>query len=357
MTDHTIKEVILKSHLRGEKKVVPWVRKKLPHVSEEKILAVLETLTHDKYKLSKDDTSKHYYVPIFTPFMGGFQIDLIEQTHYKSQAGAKQNAKLVDQFLPYFFVAINVNTKYAYAYPLKSKSEADILKCLNLFAADLKKVGVGKLVFISADKEPAWEKGQAIRQWLTVRKCKLKLIESERHSALGVVDRFIRELRDMNAKSGKEATNQKADHDARKYRDFTPNRMAKLINIHNTSFNTSIDMTPLEMETHPEKQKEYIIKKVCEANRRKKISDFELTPDTWVRFMVPRNMMEKRRYQFSNEIVKVVKKDGNAWVCEAVDGTQKKLARWRLLVAKESKFKKLKTFTGVVYWKAKKFRR
>jgi hypothetical protein len=181
------------------------------------------------------------------------------------------------------------------------------------------------------------------------------LVESDRHSALGVVDRFIRELRDMNARSGKETKG--ATGEARKYRDFTPKRMARLINIHNTSFHSSIEMTPLEMETHPEEQKKYIIKKVYEANRRKKISDFELKTGTWVRFMIPRNMMEKRRYQFSNEIVEIVGKDGNAWICKAADKTTKKLARWRLLVADPSKFKKLKTFDGVPSWKAPKHRR
>jgi hypothetical protein len=133
--------------------------------------------------------------------------------------------------------------------------------------------------------------------------------------------------------------------------------MAKLIKIHNTSFNTSIEMTPLEMETHPEKQKEYIIKKVYEANRRTKISDFELKVGTWVRFMVPRNMMEKRRYQFSPEIVQIAGKDGKAWICKAKED-QKTLARWRLLVVEDpSKFNQLRSFKDVVYYKKKYKRR
>jgi hypothetical protein len=133
--------------------------------------------------------------------------------------------------------------------------------------------------------------------------------------------------------------------------------MAKLITIQNTSFNSSIDMTPLEMERHPEEQKKYIIKKVYELNRRKKISDFELKVGTWVRFMIPRNMMEKRRYQFSPEIVRIAGKDGNAWVCEA-EKDKKTLARWRLLVVDDpSKYKQLGSFKDMVVYKKKYKRR
>jgi hypothetical protein len=321
-------------------------------------------MVHDKYTLSRDDTSKHYYVPIFTPFIGGFQIDLIDQSHNHpadGTAGAAQtDAK--DQFNRYFFVAINVNTKYAYAYDMTGKNEDEILRCLNLWYRDLTQVGEGKLAYITADKEPAWSDGRRIRQWLVDKKCKLKLIESERHSALGVVDRFIRELRDMNAKSKREVMKVKADgtvkgksHDSRYYYDFTPHRMTKLINIHNTSFNTSIGMTPEEMENDVNKQKEYIITKVYEANRRQKISDFQLQEGSWVRFMIPRDMMKKRRYQFSQQKVKIIKKEGNAYICQAADGTQKKLARWRLLPIEDpSKFNTLESFTRIEYWHRKR---
>jgi hypothetical protein len=356
MTDAQIKETILRSHMRSKKKVIPWVLERLPNASVRRIKEILETLTHDKYMVSRDDPQKHYYYPIFTPFIGGFQIDLVENTPYNDQAGAKQGATAADRFNPYFFVAINVNTKYAYAYPMHGKSADDILPVLDQWYNDLTQVGVGKLALISADMEGGWS-GRRVLQWLTNHRCKLKLIESHRHSALGVVDRFIRELRDLNVKSIKELMDHPARGDDRKYRDFTPNRMAHWIRIHNTSFNTSIEMTPEEMENQPDKQKEYIIKKVYELNRRKKISDFELADGTWVRFMIPRNMMEKRRYQFSNQIVQIHEKMGNAYYCEAADGTMKKLARWRLLPSNQFDFQQLPSWTDPPAWRHPRHRR
>jgi hypothetical protein len=366
MTDADIKKIILKSHMRSEKKVVPWVRERLPHVSEDKIKSVLEKMVHDKYMLSKDDTSKHYYVPIFTPFIGGFQIDLIDQSRNDPADGTPNGVttRAHHKFPKYFLVAINVNTKYAYAYKMNGKSQEEVLRCLNLLAADVKDVGEGKLAYISADKEPAWNTNSNrvspnILKWFNDHKCKLKLIESERHSALGVVDRFIRELRDMNAKSSKEVRDKEdpnsKSHDSRYYHDFTPWRMYKLIKIHNTSFNSAIGMTPEEMENDPDEQKKYIIKKVYEANRRKKISDYQLKVGSWVRFMIPRNMMKKHRYQFSNEVVEIKKKEGNVYTCQAADGTKKKLARWRLLPVEDpSKFNTFESFKDIFYWKPKK---
>jgi hypothetical protein len=369
MTKAQIKEIILKSHMRSEKKIIPWVHKTFPNASEEKIKKVLESMVHDKYTLSRDDTSKHYYVPIFTPFIGGFQIDLIDQSRNDPADGTPNGVttRAHHKFPKYFLVAINVNTKYAYAYKMSAKTQAEVIRCLDLLANDVKDVGEGKLVYISADKEPAWNTqsdrvSQGILKWFTDHKCKLKLIESERHSALGVVDRFIRELRDMNVKSSREVMTVEPDgtvkgksHDSRYYHDFTPYRMFKLIKIHNTSFNTSIGMTPEEMENDVNKQKEYIIQKVYEANRRQKISDFQLQEGSWVRFMIPRNMMRKRRYQFSQQKVNIIKKEGNAYVCEAADGTQKKLARWRLLPIEDpSKFNRLESFTRIEYWHRKR---
>jgi hypothetical protein len=337
MTDAQIKKVILKSHLRGEAKVVPWVREKLPHVSKEKIIEVLQTLRHDKYKLSKGETTKHYYYPIFTPFIGGFQIDLIQSSEKNPRAGGKRG----EWWDPFWFVAINVNTRYAYAYPMKNKSADEILKCLNEWAAKVK----GKIAYISCDNEAGWS-GHAVENWLTQRKIKMKIINSDRHTALGIVDRFIRELRDMNAKSSKESGG--ADSSERKYRDFNVKRMNKLIDIHNTSVHSATEMTPAKMESSEKLQKEYIIKKVYEANRREKLSDFDLSIGTWVRFMIPKHMMKKHRYQFSDDIVQITGTEGRAYVCSTRNGEKMTFARWRLLaVSNPEKYNKLKEFPSI----------
>jgi hypothetical protein len=331
LTDNDIKKLILKSHLRGEKKVIHWVKKQIANevgnttgvanISEERIKHILENIIpKDRYWLTSSEPRKHYYYSIFTPFIGGFQIDLIV-------ASKKENHP---DYPPYYFVAINVNTKYGYAYPMQHKNEAEILRVLNIWEDDVKKVGPGKLAFISADEEPGWNT-DGVEQWLKDRKIQSKLIPSDRHSALGVVDRFVRTLRDMNIRTekGKKETND------RKYRDFTPKRMNKILDIYNHSIHSTIQMTPLEMENDTEKQKEYIIKKVYEAEGREKITDLNLKVGSWVRFMIPREFSKKRRYQVSPDIVQIARKEGHAYVLMAKDGSTATMARWRLFPVKD----------------------
>jgi hypothetical protein len=94
MTDEQIKSAIVKSRFRELKKVTDYVRKKLPHVSKETVKRVLESMPHDKHNLGASDPQKHYYKPIFTPYFGGYQVDLLQQPKGASP--------------PFFLVCINV---------------------------------------------------------------------------------------------------------------------------------------------------------------------------------------------------------------------------------------------------------
>jgi hypothetical protein len=156
----------------------------------------------------------------------------------------------------------------------------------------------------------------------------------------------------MNAKSetGKDGS---ADTEHRHFRDFTPTRMNRLLHIYNTSVHAATGMTPEEMEDDPKKQKEYIFSKIYEQNRREKIEDYDLPNGTWVRFMIPKNMMKKRRYQVTPDVVQIVGREGKAYILQAQNGTQKVMNRWRLFPVIESDtgvkvhlddYKQLKTF-------------
>ena len=59
----------------------------------------------------------------------------------------------------------------------------------------------------------------------------LRIITEQRHSALGIIDRFIRTLRDMNIPTVK--SEHQSTHE--KYRDFTVKRMNKLLEIYNNT--------------------------------------------------------------------------------------------------------------------------
>jgi hypothetical protein len=306
-TDEQIKDLINESHARSRLKILHYVKNRLPAASKEQIFAVFDSLKpKDKYKMSSGEHSKHYYVPIFTPFRGGYQIDIIEQSR-----GGTDVPK-------YFFVAINVNTRFGFAKAMKRKSADEMIEVLNAFSENMKDNPIHQ---ITADEDSAWNNNK-VEEWLKEHKIKSRYIRSDRHSALGTIDRFIRTLRDMNTRDDDGKVSDK--------RDFTDDDIQKYIQLYNSTFHSSIQMSPEEMQKNPDAEKKYIIEKVYEMNRREKITDYNLKVGSWVRYMIPRKMIGKRRFQVSPGVVQIVRKEGHAYICMAKDGSTVTIARWRL---------------------------
>jgi hypothetical protein len=90
-------------------------------------------------------------------------------------------------------------------------------------------------------------------------------------------------------------------------------------------------MTPTEMQEDREAETKYIIKKLYQVQRRKKISDFELKEGDWVKYIIPRDPMKKNRYKVSKERYQIKCKGGNGYVIMDADGQTRTVSRWRLL--------------------------
>ena len=149
---------------------------------------------------------------------------------------------------------------------------------------------------------------------------------------------MIRTLRDMNVPTVK--TGRQSDDP--KYRDFSIKRMNKLIEIYNDTIHDGTGFTPNIMEKVPRLEKRYIIKKIYERERRRKITDFELKEGVFVRYIIPNDKNTKKRYKVSKEAYKISHKEGNAYVLIAQDGTTRTLSRWRLFPLGETLPKKMK---------------
>jgi hypothetical protein len=331
-----IKQIILNSHFRNIRKIVHEVRKTHPGTPKQIIEDVLDSLPKDKYHLKGTDSQAHYYHTIFTPYIGGWQVDLLVQSEK-----AQKNTHMAS----YFFVAVNVNTRFAWVSPIRGKTKKDFESVLGQFIDDMNQgsaqmkggrhhVKQPAIVKIVADKEGGLG---ACKNFLRARNIDLQTVPSERHSTLGIVDRFIRTLRDMNARQ----QDKTSDHPH--VRDFTVKMMNELVDEYNHSLHTSTGLTPIDMQTNPDKQKEYIIRKIYEKNRRGKIRD-DLEKGSWVRFMIPRHFTKKHRFQVSPEMAQIVGKQGKSYVVRAGSET-KVFSRWRLFpVDDPSQLKQARTF-------------
>jgi hypothetical protein len=311
--------VIDKTHFKSLQKITPHVKAQIPTATDEEIKKAHKLRPTDEVPYHIEN----YYVPIFSTHPHSFQIDLL------------QNSTTAPADYPKFFlIAININTKFGYATPTQSKKTKNVLNAIKKFVTDC------RVSSIVCDEESAFV-SQEVVDFLTEKKISLKIINSQRHSALGVIDRFIRTLRDMNTPT---VTGKRTSDDP-KYRDFTDKRMQKLLKIYNDTVHRTTKHKPNDMEGDRNLEISYIIKRLYDRERRTKVTDAELKEGSFVRYILPRKVLGKNRFKVSPEYYKISHRDGRAYVIMAKDGTVLTVARWRLFpVADVSRLKMGKSF-------------
>ena len=315
-TDAQIDLAIDKTHLKSSKKIAPHVQRQYVDATPERVDRVNKTRPRDEHPHKK----KNYYYPIFSNHPYTFQIDLLEQSHGRPQPHSNEVADRDKQKYPaYFVIIINVNTKYGYAFPIENKNQDTIFRVIKDFCTD------HRVLSFICDEEGAFQSNKVL-EWLTEHKISMKLITEQRHSALSVIDKFIRTLRDMNTPT----VHSQRQSDDPKYRDFSVHRMNKLLRIYNETLHDSHGYTPKQMEDDITLEKKFIIRKLYQLERRRKITDFDLHPGMYVRYILPKDPLKKHRYKVSPEAYKISHKEGNAYVIMAKDGTTKTIARWRM---------------------------
>jgi hypothetical protein len=295
---------------------------------------------------------EHYEEPVFANHYYSFQIDLIDQ----SREGKNQftTPELIDGrelttedekkvFPPYIFITQNVNTKYVRAIAVKGKTTEDMLDCFKLFWEKTDH----KLVSIVSDAEPASDTDE-VKGWCHDNKISIKIIPSTNHTAHAVIDRLIRTLRDMN--TVEEKSHEDSTHP--KYRDFSIYRLKKLIGLYNNNRHSSTGHTPKEMDANRKLEEDWIVKKLYERERRRKISNFQLPEGRMARLIKPTyRKMGKKRYTVTPEKYYVKQNQGKQYVIMAEDGSTMVVPRWRLAVHNLNKSKLAKTIgkanTGV----------
>jgi hypothetical protein len=304
-TDAEIDLAIDKTHLKETKKIHPHVQRRHVDATLERVEKVNKTRPKDKHTHRK----KNYYYPIFSNHPYTFQIDLLEQSKDRDK----------DRYPAFYVIIINVNTKFGYAFPIEDKKQDTIFEVIKDFCTD------HRVLSFIGDEEGAFQSNKVL-DWLSEHKISMKLITGQRHSALSVVDKFIRTLRDMNTPT----VHTQRQSDDPKYRDFTVHRMNKLLNIYNETKHDSHGHTPREMENDIRLEKKFIIRKLYQLERRRKITDFELHQGMFIRYILPKDPNKKHRYKVSPEAYKISHREGNAYVIMAKDGTTKTIARWRI---------------------------
>lgn len=231
MNDEEINRYIDKTHLRSSNHLIKKLQAIFPEVDKKQLQKVINSRLKDHF--AKSYRIEPYYVKIFSHSPNCWFHDLMD------------NGK--DNEPHYWHIFIGTNNHYGVALPLNDKKASSVKKTLTEFINEYKPVK------LTSDEESAFvEKGNV--KLLTDNKVRMHIITEQNHSALGIIDRFIRTLRDMNIPNEK---SKRQSHDV-KYKSITPKRMKKLLDIYNSTYHSRIECTPLEMFNDPNKEKEYI---------------------------------------------------------------------------------------------------
>ena len=168
--------------------------------------------------------------------------DLVDMTQYsKMNRGYKC-----------IFTNIDVFSKIAYAFPLKSKKIQDLKACFQ-------KIFNKKPKFIWSDKEPAFL-SKEMQQFF--KDNNVKIYHTNSHLKAVVIERFNRSLRELMMKEFVKNNN-----------TIWYNILPKLIKIYNNRYHSTIKMKPIEVNKSNEK---YIKENIYTYDKTSKIPKFKI---------------------------------------------------------------------------------
>ena len=301
------------SHFKSFKHIQDILKHNNPGITNREIKDIIKKRLHDRYL--KQYQKKPYMRKIFEHVPGCYFHDLLQQPKGSDPK--------------YYHLFIGTNNRYAFAYPINDKSAKTSIQTLNQFIND----NNGKpIIKLTSDGECAFN-SQDFINFCQEHQIMLKIVPDKAHSTLGIVDRFIRTLRDMNQPANKSQDQQYS----KDYIVFTPQKMKKLIDSYNNTFHSSINCRPKEMYDNPDKEREYILKCIKSRAIQDNIKDFNLPVGSYVRYRMNDEDLNghKRRSQFSREKFIINKRIGSRYLLQAADGKIISKSRFELIKAED----------------------
>ena len=209
-----------------------------------------------------------------------YQMDTLEQSD-----NAKEDAQNYDVMPPYYLVLININSRKGFAYPMNTKSAPDVAAAITNFLKDV------PITHLYTDADRAYT-GVEVQTLLNQYKVQHHTTTNDNKHALGIVNRFIKTIRDWN---GAER------------RDIDLGDMLQLLDEYNDTVHSATKCKPNDWTKA--KNDAYVEQKHREMIAKQGGDDIHI--GDMVR--IPRNysMFAKRRIQYEPDLYKVEGIDGN----------------------------------------------
>lgn len=222
---------------------------------------------------------------------------------------------------PYFHVFINVNTRFAQVYPVKTKKASEAYNTLMKFLKDNK---CKKLI---SDAEAAFRSEKVLSE-LKKLKIDVQICDEQNHKTLCIIDRFIRTIRDKHGSNT----------------PISVNKMNKIINEYNNTVHSSLGYTPQEVQNNKQLEINYIIKSIRKQNGIENAVDYKLNVGDYVRLIKETWKLSKKRRTITKHYYIVGSVDKNRIVVSAKDGSTKTVSRSDcVLIPKNTKLTQAKS--------------
>ena len=179
-------------------------------------------------------------------------VNHINEIHSTDLVDMSQYSK-INKGYKYIFTNIDVFSKIAYGFPLKSKKIQDVKPCFEKIFKN------NKPKFIWSDKEPAFL-SKEMQQFF--KDNNVKIYHTNSHLKSVVIERFNRSLRELMMK-----------HFTKNNNTVWYNILSKLIKIYNNRYHSTIKMKPIQVNKSNEK---YIKEKIYTYDKTSKIPKFKI---------------------------------------------------------------------------------
>ena len=234
-------------------------------------------------------------LPIYSKSTGAYQFDTI----FEGKNGTPH------------LLFINVNTRKVYVYRMPKKDSQSVLTALQKFKRDAGDVNV-----LTSDQDPAYLTPSVIK-WMQDNQIDYRTTHKNNHNILGILNRFVRTLRDLNGDRRLEDNIQQlvAEYNQTVHSSLTINGQRHSPN----------QMTAKDEQAYSEEKDRLFRRKEQEFNE-----------GDHVRLILDKKKLGKNRWNVSPEAYIVVARHGNNWIIRARDNTAKTYPGYRLVKCDKS---------------------
>ena len=284
--DYDLSKSLKDKHVADDKMIKAI--NELPYNRQQYGTFLVKNIIRSKQKLGlgNDFTMQDLSNELNKPTINKFErqkviVNYINEIHSTDLVDMTQYSK-INKGYKYIFTNIDVFSKIAYAFPLKSKKIQDVKACFE------KIFEKNKPKYIWSDEEPAFLSKE---MQLFLKNNNVKIYHTNIHLKAVVIERFNRSLRELMLKEFVKNNN-----------TVWYNILPKLIKIYNNRYHSTIKMKPIEINKPNEK---YIRENIYTYNKTSKIPKFKI--NDLVSISLKRSIFDKpsSNIKWSEELFKI----------------------------------------------------